>query len=70
MTFFANAYYKILKLATMPSNFPVLTEKISGLSCEKIVYVFFVWSFWFDSLHPSQPLFSHVGTDLPGLNQY
>ena len=24
----------------------------------------------FDSLHPSQQFFSHVGTSLPGLNQY
>ena len=25
---------------------------------------------WFDSLCPSQQIFSHVGTDLPGLNHY
>ena len=25
---------------------------------------------WFDSLRPSQQLFSYVGTGLPGLNQY
>ena len=25
---------------------------------------------WFDYLHPSRKIFSHVGTGLPGLNQY
>ena len=26
--------------------------------------------FWFDFLHPSQQIFSHFGTSLPGLNLY
>ena len=31
------------------------------------IFVLFVW---FDSLCPSPQFFSHVGTSLPGLNQY
>ena len=37
------------------------------LYAEKFEFVLFVW---FDSLCSSQHSFSHVGTNLPGLNQY
>ena len=35
--------------------------------CEHLCHVFLAW---LESLHPSKQFFSHVGTGLPGLNQY
>ena len=36
----------------------------------KLRYMHLIFARLFDSLHPSQQFFSHVGTGLPGFNQY
>ena len=41
-----------------------------AISTKNMQHDFFVFLVWFDSLRPSQQFFSHVGTGLPGLNQY